>query len=156
LLQRNFERQFYIPIRPEDDSEYSIDKQFVNKRGIYKDTVGSALGYTDYQFRPNFVVAAQVAPELFTPQRLLPALRKAFDVLLGPLGMRTLDPEDWNYRGDYDNANDSTDPLVAHGANYHQGPEWLWPVGYLLRALYQTAKSTTENVRLFINFKYVD
>ncbi|KAK5261781.1 bifunctional 4-alpha-glucanotransferase/amylo-alpha-1,6-glucosidase [Exophiala xenobiotica] len=76
-----------------------------------------------------------VAPDLFTQERALRALKMADDVLRGPTGMATLDPSDLNYRPYYINSEDSTDFSTSKGRNYHQGPEWLWPTGFFLRAL---------------------
>ncbi|KAI1882936.1 hypothetical protein AGOR_G00240020 [Albula goreensis] len=138
LIQKNFERKFYVSHDPKDPNEKRPD--LVHKRGIYKDSYGASSPWCDYQLRPNFTIAMVVAPELFTTKRAWEALEIAEKKLLGPLGMKTLDPDDMVYCGVYDNALDNDNYNIAKGFNYHQGPEWLWPVGYFLRAKIHFAK----------------
>jgi glycogen debranching enzyme len=109
-------------VDPNQDHHHVIRQDYVNRRGIYKDTYGSVTGWTDYQLRPNFLVAMVVAPELFSRENAKHAVEIAEKLLAGPLGMKTLDPGDYNYRGNYDNANDGDDRSIAKGFNYHQGP----------------------------------
>lgn len=136
LIQASFEKSYYIPTKSSEDSRYTLEPSLVNRRGIYKDVFGSGPGreWSDYQLRCNFPIAMAVAPELFEPSHALTALELANNVLRGPLGLKTLDSKDLQYRANYDNANDSDDASVAKGLNYHNGPEWGWPLGYFLRA----------------------
>jgi glycogen debranching enzyme len=134
-IKANFEKCYWIPTDPKEDVEDDVDPRIINRRGIYKDLYRSGKEYEDYQLRPNFAIAMVVAPDLFTPQRALHALKVADGAIRGPTGMATLDPSDLNYRPYYNNSEDSTDFATSKGRNYHQGPEWLWPTGFFLRAL---------------------
>ena len=108
-----FEECFYIP--ESEEAGYEVNWSLVNRRGIYKDSFRSTQCYTDYQLRPNLCVAMAVAPEIFDRKHAKRCLEIVEDVLLSPgaMGIKTLDPSDKNYRGDYVNSDSS------HGWNYH-------------------------------------
>ncbi|XP_028328469.1 glycogen debranching enzyme isoform X1 [Gouania willdenowi] len=141
-LQQSFEAWFWVSGEPNDPNERRQD--LVHKKQIYKDSVGASSPWCDYQLRPNFTIAMVVAPELFSVERAWKSLKVVEQKLLGFLGMKTLDPDDMVYCGVYDNALDNDNYNVSKGFNYHQGPEWLWPVGYFLRAKLYFAKQRGE------------
>jgi hypothetical protein len=134
-VKAHFERAYFVPPTPAEDAGFAVHAAWVHRRGVFKDTVGSAAGWSDYQLRPNALVAMAVAPELFTRARAQGALAAIERQLIGEaqLGVKTLDPGDWAFRGDYA-AGAGGDKRVAGGWNYHQGPEWVWPYGVYLRA----------------------
>ena len=134
-IKANFEKCYYIPVEPKDDLDEDVDEKIINRRGIYKDVYKSGKEYEDYQLRCNFPIAMTVAPDLFTPEKALIALKVADDVIRGPTGLATLGPSDFEYHPYYNNSEDSDNFATSKGRNYHQGPEWLWPTGFFLRAL---------------------
>lgn len=134
LIQKNFEKCYYIPKSASEDFEYDVDAHVINRRGIYKDLYRSGKPYEDYQLRAQVPMAMTVAPELFNIDHALSHLAVADQAIRGPLGIATLDPSDNNYRPYYNNSEDSTDFHTSKGRNYHQGPEWVFPAGYFLRA----------------------
>jgi len=133
LIVKNFDKNFFVPARGDQDAEYNVDLSLISRRGIYKDTLGATDANGDYMFRPNQCVAMVVAPELFNKTNAQTALANVTKYLHGKLGMVTLDPAHPRYAPNYDTQ--CTDGFyLAKGFNYHQGPEWVWQTGYYLRA----------------------
>lgn len=53
-LQQNFEKHFWIPEDQTKDNDFlKQQKALIHRRGIYKDTVGSSVDWSDFQLRPN-------------------------------------------------------------------------------------------------------
>lgn len=93
-LRDNFESLFWIPNdRGQAEQREGQESGYIHRTGMYKDCVGATQRYSDYQLRPNFPMAMVVSPDLFTPQNAWDALGKIQELLLGPLGLRTLDPQ---------------------------------------------------------------
>jgi glycogen debranching enzyme len=129
-MKNSFERCFWVPSDKADDQDHDIITKTVHRRGIYKDVYGSTTPGADYQLRPNICIAMSYAPQLFNPAHAKTCLDNVAHILMeeGCMGIKTLDPKDRQYNGDYINSDNT------HGWNYHQGPEWVWPVGFFLKA----------------------
>ncbi len=143
LIEAHFEERFYftkaVPLAAAQDGDRSSSAAAGDGRrqrlSLYRDTVGSSGGScTDDQVRPNYVVAMAISPALFDGEHARLAIAAAEECLLGPLGMSTLASSEEAYRPTYENGIDSTDFYTSRGFNYHNGPEWLWPLGFYLRA----------------------
>lgn len=147
-IDDNFEKYYWI-------DQNSQESQHINKRNIYKDTLNSSIPWSDYQFRPNFLIALAVAPQMVKKENALKALEMVKQNLMNDpdtIGIKTLDESDFNYNGYYDNSNDSYDRRIAQGFNYHNGPEWLWPVGYFLRSLLFYSKEDNQKKQESISY----
>lgn len=114
-MQDNFEKHFWIPTNKNEDRNYVIDASCINRRGIYKDVLGSTDKFTDYQLRCNICIAMSYAPELFNPEHAKICLENVANILMEKncMGIKTLDPRDKQYNGDYNNDD------LTHGFNYH-------------------------------------
>lgn len=56
-ILENFEKMFWIP---EKISQTETKPELIHRRQIYKDSVGASPPWSDYQLRPNFLIALTV------------------------------------------------------------------------------------------------
>jgi glycogen debranching enzyme len=98
-------------------------------RGLY-DVIDCPSGVDDASLRPNqiFAVSLQASPLDLAQQR---AVLDACAPLVTPYGLRSLAPDDPNYRGRY-----AGGPAERDGA-YHQGTVWAWLLGPWALAQYR-------------------
>jgi predicted glycogen debranching enzyme len=109
------------------DARSSFNRLFWNEHaGCLYDVVNGAI--PDSSIRPNQIIAVSLTHSMLSPERAIAVVEKVKEVLLTPYGLRTLAPEDPQYRGRY-----SGGPLERDGA-YHQGTVWPWLMGPFITA----------------------
>ena len=101
--------------------------------------VDGVPGARDRRVRPNQVLAAGGLPiPVLTPRLIAGVTELAERVLLTPLGLRTLAPDDPDYRGRYAGGPEARDEA------YHQGTAWPWLLGPFVAAWLAARGNTPE------------
>jgi glycogen debranching enzyme len=105
----------------------SFNKRFWYDAGGYLydvvDVEGGGRGSADSRCRPNQVLAIALPNPVLAAQRWGPVLRTVRDRLVTPVGLRSLAPDDPDYKPRY------FGDLQARDAAYHQGTVWAWLAG---------------------------
>jgi predicted glycogen debranching enzyme len=109
----------------------SFNKQFWNRetRCLYDVVDGDKR---DGSIRPNQVIAISLRNSMVSKEKAKSILQVVERELLTTRGLRTLSPNDPQYRGRYEG-----NPLSRDGA-YHQGTVWPWLIGPYITAYVKT------------------
>ncbi|MGZ3597062.1 MAG: amylo-alpha-1,6-glucosidase, partial [Syntrophales bacterium] len=127
-----------------DDNEHPfrdlismMRKSFVDTFWIEKEAyLGDVFrdGILDCAVRPNQILAVSLPYSPLDVEKWTGVVDKVKKHLLTPVGLRTLSPEDRNYKGRYEG-----DGLTRDAA-YHQGTAWPWLIGQFGEAYMKAAK----------------
>ena len=104
--------------------------------GCLYDTVNGAV--SDASIRPNQIFAVSLAHKMLSPDKARRVVQVVERHLLTPYGLRSLSPEDPQYRGRYEG-----DP-VSRDSAYHQGTVWPWLLGPFLTAYMEVNGHTPQ------------
>ncbi len=113
-------------------ARWSFNQVFWNEsRSCLYDVVDTSVGNAtifDSSIRPNQIIAASLHHSMLTPEYAKRVIATVQEYLLTPYGLRTLAPNDPQYRGRY------TGTPAERDEAYHQGTVWPWLLGPFISA----------------------
>ena len=120
-MRKNFVKRFYL-----------------EKEGYLADCY--RYGYTDTSIRPNQIFAVSLKYSMLNEEQQAKVFDCVKNNLLTPYGLRTLAPEDPNFRSRYEGGPDERD------ASYHQGTVWPWLLGHYTDALIRVSWDVEQKI----------
>jgi predicted glycogen debranching enzyme len=120
----------------------SFNDQFWYAEGSYLyDVIDTPEGKPDPKCRPNQVLAIALPHAVLDRERWEAVMRTVRDRLLTPVGLRSLAPDDPDYKARY------FGDLRARDAAYHQGTVWAWLVGPFIDAWLKVYPTDLDGAR---------
>lgn len=116
----------------------SFNRDFWNEAAGCLYDVISPEGTPDASIRPNQILAVSLTHSMLSPERARQVVEIVRRDLLTPLGLRSLAPSDYNYRGRYEGN------LISRDSAYHQGTVWSWLIGPFITAHLKTSETRDD------------
>ena len=107
-----------------------VEKFYDRERGCLRDVLSGTDA--DGQIRCNQIWAVSMPHTMLTPTQERAVVDTVYRKLYTASGLRTLEPEDPQYRGYYGGSRQERDLA------YHQGTVWVYPLGAFYRAFLKT------------------
>src|SRR5438309_4911132 len=129
-----------------EQTRVSFNKRFWFAEGRYLYDVVDVDGGSDNDssLRPNQLFAISLDHPVLDPKHWKSVIEIAEDKLLTPLGLRTLSPDDPEYKPIY--AGD----LRSRDGAYHQGTVWAWLIGPFIDAWLKVHPHDRSTARKFL------
>jgi predicted glycogen debranching enzyme len=125
----------------------SFEARFWNEeRGYLFDVVDcdGEPGKNDPACRPNQLFSFSLEHPVLGRERWQPVLEVCREKLLTPVGLRSLSPDDPNYKAQYQG------DLRARDAAYHQGTVWSWLIGPFVNCWLRLHPEEKDTARGFL------
>ena len=122
----------------------SFQKRFWYEQGGYLYDVVDGENGDDPSLRPNQLLAFSLKYPVLAKERWQPVLQVVKQKLLTPLGLRSLGPDELDYKPKYDG------DLRCRDAAYHQGTVWPWLLGPFIDAWLKVYPDDTEAISQFL------
>ncbi|MBK6913076.1 MAG: glycogen debranching enzyme family protein [Ignavibacteriales bacterium] len=101
--------------------------------------------YNDSSFRPNQLYAVSLPHKLMDKEKAKAIVDKVYEKLYTPFGLRSLSPDDKNYKSIY------TGDQYSRDAAYHQGTVWSYLLGAFADAIeYAYPEEKNERIKKII------
>lgn len=123
----------------------SFNERFWYEEGGYLyDVVDTEEGGDDSSCRPNQLFSISLPNAVLDPKRWQSVVQVAQDKLLTPVGLRSLSPDDAEFKPTYHG------DLRTRDAAYHQGTVWAWLIGPFIDAWLKVYPEDRAGARRFL------
>jgi predicted glycogen debranching enzyme len=128
-----------------DGVRESFNRRYWYEKGGYLYDVIDGPDGDDPKCRPNQIFPISLPHPVLARERWQPVLEVVQKKLLTPVGLRSLAPDDPDYKARYDG------DLRARDAAYHQGTVWAWLIGPFIDAWLKVYPERKDEARQFIS-----